>query len=232
MLVLVQDIFDLDCQPQMLNVRHLFTSIGNVIMPENDASGDGCFVSNSVLTEKSGHTQVTGRRAYGTWLEKSDEILYDRYHSHVGEVIMDPPLVDFTPFSKNILKASLKELIGRKAVYRSEDQEKMVDIASNSVVRHSYVGLPCGHGKSLSWMIPTMASYLSGRHVGLRIIILPYKFLLGHIVQQAVAMLGLLEERLNVTFLCSSQIDKDSVPEVLSGNDLPSLLFLNLDVRH
>lgn len=33
MLGLVQDIFDFDCQPHMLNVRHLFTSIGNVIMP-------------------------------------------------------------------------------------------------------------------------------------------------------------------------------------------------------
>jgi hypothetical protein len=39
MLGLVQDIFDLDAQPGMLNVRHLFTSIGNVIMPENNMVG-------------------------------------------------------------------------------------------------------------------------------------------------------------------------------------------------
>jgi hypothetical protein len=37
-------------------------------------------VSNLSLTEKSGHTQGTGRRAYGTWLENSEEAMYDLYH--------------------------------------------------------------------------------------------------------------------------------------------------------
>ena len=183
MLGLVQDIFDLDCKPQMLNVRHLFTSIGNVIMPEKNMLGDnGCLVSTMALTEKSGHTQLTGRKAYGTWLENNDEILYDRYHEGLGEAIMDPPVIEFVPFSEGILKKALKELLGRKANFRSDNQKRMIDIAANSIVRHAFVGLPCGHGKSLSWMVPTMASYLSGRHVGLRIVILPYKFLLGHMV--------------------------------------------------
>jgi hypothetical protein len=230
MLGLVQDIFDLDCMPQMLNVRHLFTSIGNVTMPENNMLGDkGCFVSSAALTEKSGHTQLTGRLAYGTWLENNDECLYDRYHNSLGEVIMEPPVVEFVPFSEEILKNALKELLGRKANYRSVDQNRMIDIAANSVVRHAFVGLPCGHGKSLSWMVPTMASYLSGRHVGLRIVILPYKFLLGHIVHHATSLLGLLEEKLRVHFLDSSQIDKESCPDVLTGKDVPALIFLNLD---
>lgn len=76
MLGLVQDLFDFDCPPQMLNVRHLFTSIGNVIFPETGLRGaDGCLVSASLLTEKSGHTQVTGRLAYGTWVENSEEAI-------------------------------------------------------------------------------------------------------------------------------------------------------------
>ena len=78
-------------------------------------------------------------------------------------------------------------------------------------------------------MVPTMASYLSGRHVGLRIVILPYKFLLGHIVHHATSMLGLLAEKLRVCFLDSSQIDKETCPAVLVEKDVPSLLFLNLD---
>lgn len=230
MLGLVQDIFDFDCLPQMLNVRHLFTSIGNVIMPDNNMFGhDGCLVSTMVLTEKSGHTQLTGRRAYGTWLENSDEVLYDLYHKNLGEISMEPPSVDFVPFSDGILKKSLKELLGRRAVYRSDDQKKMIDIAANSVARHAFVGLPCGHGKSLSWMVPVMASYLSGRHVGLRIIILPYKFLVGHIVHHAVTQLGLLAEKLSVRFLGSDEIDRESFPSVLSGKNVPALLFLNLD---
>ena len=230
MLGLVQDIFDFDSPPVTLNVRHLFTSIGNLISPENDVLGDdGCFVSTTILTQKSGHTQGTGRRAYGTWLENSDEVLYDRYHGHLGEDMMEPPLVDFTPFSDDILKSSLKQLLGRKAVFRSIDQKRMIDIAANSVVRHAFIGLPCGHGKSLSWMVPTMASYLSGRHVGLRIIIVPYKFLLGHLVHHAVSMLGHLQDKLIVSFLNTSQIKRDSFPAILEGNEMPSILFLNLD---
>jgi len=227
---LLQDIFLFDCQPEILNVRHLFTSIGNVLVPENNAFGeDGCIVSTSALTEKSGHTQLTGRHAYGTWLEHSDEILYDRYHSQLGETSLDPPVIAFTPYSDQILKTSLRELLGRKAGYRSDDQKKMIEIAANSVARHSFVGLPCGHGKSLSWMVPTLASYLSGRHVGLRLVILPYKFLLGHLVQHAVSMLGLLHKKLSVAFLTSVDIDKEKVPMVLEGKDVPALLFLNLD---
>ena len=103
----------------------------------------------------------------------------------------------------------------------------MIDIAANCVVRHAFVGLPCGHGKSLSRMVPTMASYLSGRHVGLRIVILPYKFLLGHIVHHATSMLRqLLEGKLRVCFLDSSQIDKETCPAVLVEKDVPSLLFI------
>lgn len=230
MLGLLQDLFDFECQPQQLNARHLFTSIGNIIMPEKSAHGlEGCLVSSTLLTEKSGHTQATGKLAYGTWLENSEEVLYDRYHSQLGETILEPPPVLFTPFSQSILIASLKELVGRKAVYRSEDQQKMIEFASNSVSRHSFVGLPCGHGKGLSWMVPVMASYLSGRHVGLRIIVLPYKFLLGHIVQHAISMLGLLKEKLTVEYLDSSQISVDSFPDVLESETLPSLLFVNLD---
>ncbi len=42
MLCLVRDIFDLDYQPLMLNTRHLFTSIGNIILPER-CTGNDCF---------------------------------------------------------------------------------------------------------------------------------------------------------------------------------------------
>lgn len=230
MLGLIRDIFDFDHHPEMLHVRHLFTSIGNVISPETFLHGnDFGVVSTSVLTEKSGHTQGTGRRTYSTWLENSEEALFDLYHRNLGESSLDPPVIEFTPFSESILTASLRELLGRKAVYRSKKQHEMVQIAANSILRHAFVGLPCGQGKSLSWLVPMMAAYLSGRHVGLRIVILPYKFLLGHMVQHALSLIGLLADKLTVKFLDSSQISKEIFPEILQDNLLPSLLFLNLD---
>jgi hypothetical protein len=230
LLGLVQEIFDFDCPPQLLNVRHFFTSVGNVIMPETgQCEKEGCLVSESILTEKSGHTQGTGRRSYGTWLENSEEALYDRYHSQLGESILDPPKLEYVPFSDSVLKLALKHMIGREADYRSEGQKLMIEIATNSISRHAFAGLPCGHGKSLSWMIPTLASYLSGRHVGMRIVILPYKFLLGHVVHHATSSLGLLRKKLKVSFLDSSQIGHDVLPPELEDDKLPVLLFLNLD---
>jgi len=230
MVGLVQDLFDFDCPPTALNTRHLFTSIGNVIFPESGPRGsDGCLVSATVLTEKSGHTQSTGRQSYGTWIENSEEAMYDLYHTSLGESSLQPPPLQFTPFSDHVLESSLKTLLGRDAVFRSEHQKLMIEFAANSVSRHAFVALPCGYGKSLSWMIPTLASYLSGRHVGLRIVILPYKFLLGHVVHSALTMLGLLRKRLVVSFLDSSQIDQDRLPVELQEGQVPNLLFLNLD---
>ena len=212
MLGLIRDIFDFDYPPEMLHVRHLFTSIGNIISPETCLHDqDFGVVSTTLLTEKSGHTQGTGRRAYSTWIENSEEALFDHYHRCLGETFLDAPVIQFTPFSDATLTASLKELLGKRSVYRSKEQEQMVQIAANSVLRHSYIGLPCGQGKSLSWLVPMMASYLSGRHVGIRIVILPYKFLLGHMVHQARSMIGLLSQKLTVSYLDSSQINKDIV---------------------
>jgi superfamily II DNA helicase RecQ len=230
MLTLVRDIFDFDSNPLMLNVRHFFTSVGNILLPENDINGhDGALLSSASLTEKSGHTQGTGRRAYGTFLENSDELMYDLYHKSLGEHIVEPPNIVFTPYSDYVLHAALKELLGATADFRSRQQKLMVDIAANSMTRHSYVGIPCGHGKSLSWLIPTMASYLAGRHVGLRIVILPYKFLLGHMVHQARSLFGLLIDRLRVEFLDSTDMEEQTLLPILQGDSIPSILFTNLD---
>ena len=230
MLTLVQDIFDFDNRPGLLQVRHLFTSIGNILVPERtSAGGDDEMVSSQILTEKSGHTQGTGRRAYSTTLENSEEALYDFYHKSLGEACLDPPPIDFVPFSDSILNAALRELVGKNATYRHSQQRDMVVTASNNVLRHSYVGLPCGHGKSMSWMVPIVASFLAGRHVGLRIVVLPYNFLLGHMVDRARSQLGVLHDRLTVEFLSSGDIDDAIVPSILMDHELPSLLFLNLD---
>lgn len=230
MLSLVQDIFDLDFAPKLLQVRHLFTSIGNIIMPEGASlGGDERLVSSHVLTEKSGHTQGTGRRAYSTVLENSEEALYDFYHKELGEACLDPPVIHFVPFPESILKSALKEILGKKGTFRNSQQRDMVITASNDVLRHAFAGLPCGHGKSMSWMVPIVASFLAGRHVGMRIVIVPYRFLLGHLVERARSQLGLLHDRLTVEFLSSNDIEDAVVPSLLLDHALPALLFLNLD---
>ncbi len=229
MLCLVRDIFDFDYEPMMLNVRHLFTSIGNILLPEKSLGTESKYVSSATLTEKSGHTQSTGRHSYSTWLENGEEALYDFYHKELGEEFLESPKIAFTPFSDSILLVSLKRLLGPQSLFRSPQQKQMVSFAVNSNKRHAYVSIPCGQGKSMSWFVPIMASLLSGRHIGLRIVILPYKFLLGHMVEQANLYFGSLSERIQVNFADSSTITKETFPSWLTDRELPSLLFLNLD---
>lgn len=125
MLCLVCDIFDFEYPPSLLNVRHLFTSIGNVILPENtSALREEQFVSAPILSEKSGHTQGTARRSYSTILQNSEEAIYDKLHKELGERSLDAPEVDFVPFPITALKASLRELLRKKATFRNEAQKK------------------------------------------------------------------------------------------------------------
>lgn len=230
MLGLVRDIFDFDHKPLMLSVRHLFTSIGNILMPENYKNGPKMsFVSDTLLTEKSGHTQQTGRTSYGTWLDNSEEALYDFYHKALGETLLEIPANQFVPFTYQSLLNGLKQLKGSDADFASPQQKQMVEFAANSLIRHSFINMPCGQGKSMSWMVPIMASLLTGRHIGMRIVVLPYKFLLGHMVHQAKSAFGVLSDRLRVEFAGSSDIDRETIPLYLQGRDLPALLLLNLD---
>ena len=82
-------------------------------------------------------------------MENSEEAMYDLYHRELGENVLDPPTVAFTPFSDAMLKSSLKVMLGRDADYRSDQQRRMIEIAANSITCHAFVSLPCGQGKSL-----------------------------------------------------------------------------------
>lgn len=127
MIRLVRDIFELDYSPQMLNVRHLFTSIGNILIPDgNKEASLKSVVSKPALTFKSGHTQETGIRSYATWIENSDEMIYDFYHKSLGETCLEPPQSTFVPFASETLLAALRQFIGHNFSWRTEQQRDMV----------------------------------------------------------------------------------------------------------
>ncbi len=77
---------DLYYKPMFLNVRHLFTSIGDILVHKGEQeNGMTRLVSDQLMTEKSGLTQTHGIQSYATWVEKSKEVLYDYYHEALGE---------------------------------------------------------------------------------------------------------------------------------------------------
>ena len=55
---LVSQVFETDSEPNLLQIRHFITSLMNVMFPRKDKVG--MLVSESEVTERSGHTQWTG----------------------------------------------------------------------------------------------------------------------------------------------------------------------------
>ena len=119
-----------------------------------------------------------------------------------------------------------------QATFKSQLQKEM--LLEVGAGRSGFYGLPCGEGKSLSWLVPTVASLVSGKARRMRLVVVPYNFLVGHSVQDAVKRLpGNLAGPADVVAVTKSSL-LSRVPGFLScegsfDGALPLLVFLSLD---
>ena len=227
---LVRDMFELDFTPSAGDVRQFITSLVDVL----DCSTDGTLVSNDQDSMKSCHSTATARKYYSTYSMDKEESGYDSYHKKLGEPILETPEAGVLPFSAEDLLLALDRLLGSsgKGEYRSEGQRQMVDWAANTDARHSIAGLPCGGGKSMSYLVPALAAVLGCRHRRkVRFVVLPYKFLLGHMVEDATSRLGEgVAEEVGVAAYTGTDIAGDKeLPCALTTGNPPRLVFLTLD---
>jgi len=101
--------------------------------------------------------------------------------------------------------------------------------------RSGFYGLPCGEGKSLSWLVPTVISSVSGARRSMRIVVLPYNFLVGHMVQDTINKIGRRLLRPNdAASVTRSTYNRRGALDFLSvrspfDDNLPSLVFIALD---
>jgi hypothetical protein len=101
--------------------------------------------------------------------------------------------------------------------------------------RSGFYGLPCGEGKSLSWLVPTVISSVSGARRSMRIVVLPYNFLVGHMVQDTINKVGRRLLRPNdAASVTRSTYNRRGALDFLSvrspfDDNLPSLVFIALD---
>ena len=229
MVDLVKHLFDLTQTPDFLHIRHLWTNIHNYLFPKTDFNG--ILSAADSVSEMSGHSSTTQQNNYGTELKGWREQVYRRFHLALGEVTIDQhDDPQDQVFSTKQLLNCLRQVYGPSANFLSSEQQEMVELAANERRRHCFIGLPCGHGKSLTWTIPIVADRLTLKRRRMRIVVLPYKFLLSHMELTARRYISELSNVDRVKSYSGGDIQAETFPSELDDVDSrPSLVLLNLE---
>ncbi|CAJ1963577.1 unnamed protein product [Cylindrotheca closterium] len=118
-------------------------------------------------------------------------------------------------------KAALISIYGANANYL-EGQEDFLRLILENQNSNIHGTIPCGRGKSLTFFLLAKAAILSGVNDGVSFVVLPYKFLVDHMVQVGERM-GLE----TVAVQCSN-IAKGATPSPLVEN-IPTIVFFTVD---
>jgi hypothetical protein len=217
-------IFNFSERPDATQIRQLWASISNVTFPK----GLTVIVSaTDDAAEMSGHTGATHEGRYGSELIGGTELNYRKYHNALGSA-QGTSISNEQIEAENLFQA-LQQIYGPGASYTSDLQREMVVASARKNGKHSHVGLPCGSGKSLAWLLPLVAAAMTSKKIGMQIVVLPYNFLVGHLLHSAGE---LLQDKFDVSVvsLTTDECSASSLPVVL-GNDshLPNLAFFGLD---
>jgi superfamily II DNA helicase RecQ len=217
-------IFNFSERPSLTQVRHLWTSVSNVTFPK----GETVIVSATAeAAEMSGHTEATHEGRYGSLLLGGTELNYRKFHNALGAA--DGTRISNEKIHAKNLFQALKQIYGPDADFTSDLQRDMVIASARKDGNHSHVGLPCGSGKSLAWLLPLVASAITSTKMGLQIVVLPYNFLVSHLDNSA---REILQDKFDVSVvsLTTSECSESSLPLVLANDDhLPNLAFFGLD---
>ena len=237
---IIRDIFSLTAIPNMTQVRHFWAGISNSVtgghhLPNHFLS------SSSVGASKMGHTSQTHAITYSSQQVGSEEAHFNAYHFAIGDTSYE--------ISKSTTKLSIADL--RKAMqlryptaqspskghghYLSVQQKELVEFGYsadfNNKAQHCLALLAPGEGKSECYIIPTIARHLANQKSKTIIHVSPFRFLASYQFAMASAAFKKLSLDSNICGFSGRDVTSDGLlPEELRDKDnLPSLLFLNLD---
>lgn len=212
-------------RPDDIQIRQFWCSVQNITFPQS--STENKFAAHGDVAELSGHSVTTHEQRYASMMMEGQEFFYRTYHSALGYT---PTLraVNVTLESADLDEA-LRFIYGPGASYQCDLQKKMVQCSSLELDSSVHVSLPCGAGKSLTWLVPVAASKIKNKELGMILVLLPYSFLVEYHYQRAKQCLA---RKLDVTVervTCHDFADNE-LPRCLSDEDsLPDIVFLNLE---
>jgi superfamily II DNA helicase RecQ len=225
----VADLFGFETNPDVNMSRHLFAGIANIKFPHG-AHDSLILVADEEASEQFGHSQATQRSKYGTVPEVGrKELSYRTWHQSMGDADFSP-VAPSQDIDESDLLTALRFLFGPTASYRNELQRRVVAECSNfNSGNHAFVALPCGSGKSLTWLLPPLASALTGKERVAVVVVLPYKFLaLYHLNHAREIMVQNVD--ISIMLYTGKDIHSTWVPEeFVSGSVLPDITFLTLE---
>ncbi|CAJ1944888.1 unnamed protein product [Cylindrotheca closterium] len=118
-------------------------------------------------------------------------------------------------------KAALISIYGANAKYL-EGQEDFLRLILENQNSNIHGTIPCGRGKSLTYFLLAKAAILSGVNDGVSFVVLPYKFLVDHMLQVGERM------GLETVAVQCSDIAKGATPSPLVEN-IPAIVFFPVD---
>jgi superfamily II DNA helicase RecQ len=222
-----QKLYNLPQLPTLLDMRHIETSIQNLIFPDSSV-WDGVLTATEESATSAGHNFSTHKRHYGSKLEGSRELLYREFHAGIGEVhrratsarSLDAP---------GLLNA-LRILYGPRAEYMSSAQESLTWSSAVENHKHTICLIPCGGGKSVSWIVPAYARLLNGLQRQTIFVLFPYSFLMKHQLESTLSLIGDVGLSLSIVSLRLSCISERGLPDSLSNDsDLPHIVYATVD---
>lgn len=220
----VAEIFQFSMRPDATQVRQFWASVMNVVFPEGDTS---LLSSTKETAMLSSHSASTHQASYSTTIVGGEEMNFRKYHGAIGS-INAMALMEVSLSSSELLRG-LQCLHGRDAKYISDGQRQMVETASVGGGRHVFVGLQCGGGKSMAWLVPLSASKLAGKKRKMHVVIVPYKFLAEFHKKSADTFFA-EKMTVNTVVLSHSQIMMSTLPACLcTDTELPDLLIMGMD---
>ena len=237
----IKDLFGLESTPDMTQVRQFWASVSNCITGKKKAPTTD-LTSSDQAAEKLGHSSSTHAARYSSEEIGSEEQLYNKYHFGIGDT-SHRILQDQEFLSKRILQETLTVRFPSLAnnnngpvEYLSKGQQEVVEYLHGAPttgnLQHCLGLLAAGDGKSEMYLLPTLARAYCHHRSKTIVYVGPYGFLTGY---QAANALSAFEksgykDRISVLVFTGSDIKDGVLPIELSDkNDLPSLLFLNLD---
>jgi len=220
----ISAVFNLEKVMSATQCRHIWTSVTNVLFPK----GETVLVSaDEEAAQMSGHTEGTHAHRYASTLVGGTELNFQKYHDGIGAPGVTN--VSNAAIDQNDLSGALRNLfMSDTAVFTCPQQEEMVSMTSRRDGPHSHIGMPCGSGKCLSYLLPLVAADISFKEIGMMIVILPYNFLVSHLLHSARS----IEQRFHlwIESFATSECRGNLLPTALRDDDkLPHLVFFGLD---
>jgi Helicase conserved C-terminal domain/DEAD/DEAH box helicase len=226
--IAVKELFCLDSQPSLRDVRQFFSSIANMTNVTAGLAADELTAEDS-LAESFGHSAMTHAKNYATGMADSPDRQARRWHTSLGFV--EPAQRDRTKISQMDLARAVTRRFGRGAAYKSTEQRDMV-LKSARRSGHMVVNLPCGAGKSQAWELPLIAAAISGKKLGAIVVVEPYLFLAKTMEQSAFNAFEAvgLGQQIRVKRFDTAELTTYDVPDFLSNPAfLPSLIIMTVD---